>query len=216
MVGLEGLPGRESAVGYYVGTEAAEQHVIGRLVLGVQFEAVALEILHGVAALGEWLAYRVAEDGEAAVGLPVFEELPSEVVARLGEVDRLRVGNCLGGVDGLGDNRELIAVERLEAHLQPVAVEGGERGHSGLAVGVGAEQADAPHVGCRYAEDARQIERRGGYVGGEQGHAASLRAHDELRRGPGGERYVRAGVGLAPGDERIAGRVGEVYRVVVV
>src|SRR5438105_3011797 len=61
----EWCDGREGATRSLVCAQPAQQHVIGRLVFGVELEAVALEVLHGVPALGELLGERVAKDGQA-------------------------------------------------------------------------------------------------------------------------------------------------------
>src|SRR5438094_9453902 len=72
--------------------QEAEEHLVGGVgELGVQLEAVALEVLHGVAlavggaGLGQLLGDGVAEDGQAAVGLPVLEERAAEWVPGLRE-----------------------------------------------------------------------------------------------------------------------------------
>src|SRR5207249_1452300 len=81
--------------------QQAHEHLVGGVgELGVQLEAVALEILHrvglavGQAWLLELLGDGVAEDGQAAVLLPEPEERPSECVPHLREV---------GQVLGVGD-----------------------------------------------------------------------------------------------------------------
>ena len=73
--------------------EQAEQHLgVGAFVLGVQLEAVALEILDGVGLavgrrdLDELLGERVAVDRQPAVALPVGAEHPAEAVPGLREV----------------------------------------------------------------------------------------------------------------------------------
>ena len=84
--------GREDAARRDVGAQAAEQHLVGRArVFGVILEAVALEVLHGVAALGELFGQRVAEDraGRRARA-SIRRKPPPRLWLRLREIDRAR------------------------------------------------------------------------------------------------------------------------------
>ncbi len=72
-----------------IDAQAAQQHIIGRLVLGVQLEPVALEPLHleGLT-LDELLllrADREAEDRQAAVLLPERADAPGDAETSLGK-----------------------------------------------------------------------------------------------------------------------------------
>src|SRR5213080_3416960 len=66
--------------------QSAQQHMVGRPILGVQLQPVPLEVLNSViapilATLKELLAGRIAEDRQAAVGLPVgFERAAQRVL----------------------------------------------------------------------------------------------------------------------------------------
>src|SRR5207302_8992650 len=94
-------------------TELAEQHVVGRLVLGVVLEARALEVLHGVGLavlqlLLELLAEGIAEPRQAATQvesagwrrasrrLPVLPAPSAKIVTCLAEVEDA----CLGRYGG--------------------------------------------------------------------------------------------------------------------
>ena len=69
--------------------EQAQQHIVGRRVLGVQLEALALEVLHRAALFGQLIGERVAEHRQAAVLLPVLRKAPADAMAGLGKTGSL-------------------------------------------------------------------------------------------------------------------------------
>src|SRR5262249_12868986 len=73
--------------------QQAKQHIVGWRVLGVQLKALALEILHRTAALGQLVAEWIAEYRQAAILAPVLRKATADAVAGLGEAAlRLRGG----------------------------------------------------------------------------------------------------------------------------
>src|SRR5262249_54894202 len=72
-----------------IGAEPPKQHIIRRRVLGMQLEPVALEPLQldhaAFDLLGTLIADWVAEHRQTAVLIPIFQNPPTNLVARLGE-----------------------------------------------------------------------------------------------------------------------------------
>jgi len=81
------LPGEQ------LGSQAAEEYVVGHIGLGMRLKALPLKVLHRVdlarvrVRLGERLADRVAKGRQSTVLLPEGEEVAADVVPSLGEVD---------------------------------------------------------------------------------------------------------------------------------
>jgi len=69
--------------------EQAQQHIIGRRVLGCSLEALALEVLYRAALFGQLVGERVAERWEAAVLLPVLRKASTNAMAGLGKAGAL-------------------------------------------------------------------------------------------------------------------------------
>src|SRR5262249_30829013 len=81
-----------------IGAQAAQQHIVGVGVLGVQLQPVALEPLNLhrpaldllLVLVGRW----EAEDRQAAVLLPELADAAVDALPRLGETARRRVGRA--------------------------------------------------------------------------------------------------------------------------